>query len=533
MGRKKDFSTATSSNPNKRLRSKISPPTNINQNIIYFEDGATNTKKFDFTPFFGKGYDSIVESCRKSIIMLNEHCSATNGGTRSPASLATYCNALESAFFPFCEETSKLKNLELDTESIDKNLINLYIKHISRKGASYSTQKNIYTHTKSTLIQLVKQGKIPKDTFPYNPYPRSNKSKKGETAYSKKENSQLLYALKTEIKKIKESPGLILSNDLAYCALGIAVRTGINTTPAIELPIDCLIPHPLLPERNLLVTSKRRSRKITPQPQGATKSNNPSPVTADVEEIINCVKTRNDEIRRLSKWPNRLFVTQNGLKKNSIHPVKLDTNKLTHALTVLVKKYSLTSDNGEPLRINFMKIRKTFTNKIWEISGGDPFITAALAGNTPSVLNDSYLEPPPDAEKKWALMGEIRNRELSKTQAIIATDKTPIASCADPINGHRAPKNGTYCVDFIKCFQCRSFVITTDDLYRLFSFYWLLIRERGRINTKKWKSLYRKIIDIIDNQISPKFDIKTVTAMKTKSKDEPHPFWKDPTVLEI
>ena len=39
-------------------------------------------------------------------------------------------------------------------------------------------------------------------------------------------------------------------------------------------------------------------------------------------------------------------------------------------------------------------------------------------------------------------------------------------------------------MEFLNCFRCSSFVVTADDLHRLLSFYWLLVRERGRIGAK-------------------------------------------------
>ncbi|HEP9852780.1 TPA: hypothetical protein VDW31_006079, partial [Pseudomonas aeruginosa] len=157
----------------------------------------------------------------------------------------------------------------------------------------------------------------------------------------------------------------------------------------------------------------------------------------------------------------------------------------------------------------------------------------------PKVLLDSYLEAPADAEKNWALMGEVRNKELLENDhadlGIIPVKEvnTAVARCKDTVNGHRAPKNGSHCVEFLNCFRCSSFVVTADDLHRLLSFYWLLVRERGRIGAKNWVRLYRHIIKIIDEKILPKFDKSTVVAAREKARQNPHPFWKDPEILGL
>ena len=74
-------------------------------------------------------------------------------------------------------------------------------------------------------------------------------------------------------------------------------------------------------------------------------------------------------------------------------------------------------------------------------------------------------------------------------------------------------------------------VITGEDLWRLFSFYWLLINERSLIPSKQWASLYSTVIDIIDNSISKNFPSKIVERERARAKTYPHPFWLDRSFL--
>jgi hypothetical protein len=123
---------------------------------------------------------------------------------------------------------------------------------------------------------------------------------------------------------------------------------------------------------------------------------------------------------------------------------------------------------------------------------------------------------------------ELLDGVLGKT-----ADNTPVGKCRDPLNGDRSPKNGEPCTDFLNCFRCRSCVITGDDLYRLFSFYWLIIKERNEIGVRSWGKVYAHIIRIIDRQIAPKFPPGQVEAAKAKAKDSPHPFWRSRELLEV
>src|SRR5690606_19958787 len=118
-------------------------------------------------------------------------------------------------------------------------------------------------------------------------------------------------------------------------------------------------------------------------------------VMPDVRSIIEIVSERNRSIRESSKWPYRLFIRERPLKnaeKRTAAP--LTTNTINRALEALVEKHGLVSDDGGKLKLNVSRLRKTFVNKVWELSGNDPFITAMLAGNTPKTLDESYLEAP-------------------------------------------------------------------------------------------------------------------------------------------
>ncbi|NDY74785.1 hypothetical protein G3N28_22800, partial [Desulfobacter hydrogenophilus] len=50
----------------------------------------------------------------------------------------------------------------------------------------------------------------------------------------------------------------LASAALVVYLLALAVRTGANTTPLLEMKRDCLKPHPFMPNMMLLETFKRR-----------------------------------------------------------------------------------------------------------------------------------------------------------------------------------------------------------------------------------------------------------------------------------
>ncbi|MCR4509207.1 hypothetical protein NUV66_07805 [Pseudomonas sp. 32.2.56] len=551
---RKDFSSAAAlvvegSLTGQTIKERFSKPTNYSplSYVIHFPESPSTVRKINFERCYGAGCDEVAYYCQQVIEMLLESALATRGKTKSVASIITYAKNISKSFLRYCSFMSVAMGGEIGLRHIDRKFVMSFIRYLETSGAGYTTQKNVYTCCKSVLRELVSFGLLSSDIFPPNPYPHSNRRKSGESGFSKKEFTQVVNALKKEVIAVKGASGSILAEELAFCAVAIVARTGLNLTPLIELSMGCLLPHPLRHDRSILVSYKRRAHKINYQSlSGGTESaaddevDTLSVVMPDIASIINMVAERNSVIRSRSTWSNRLFVRERPLRGfEERMPAPLTINTINRALETLVARHGLISDNGEKLIVNVSRLRKTFANKIWELSGNDPFVTAMLAGNTQKVLMDSYLEAPADAEKNWALMGEVRNKELLESDngsfsgIPVKELNTAVARCKDTVNGHRAPKNGSHCTEFLNCFRCSSFVVTADDLYRLLSFYWLLVRERGRIGAKNWVKLYRHIIKIIDEKILPQFDTAFVAAARARAKQDPHPFWKDPGILEL
>jgi hypothetical protein len=92
-------------------------------------------------------------------------------------------------------------------------------------------------------------------------------------------------------------------------------------------------------------------------------------------------------------------------------------------------------------------------------------------------------------------------------------------------------------MNFLDCLRCRNYVVTADDLYRLFSFYFRLYAERRRMSIRKWEKSYRHIIRIIDRDVIAAglqrkvFKRNEVDEARTRAEVDPHPFWKNTTIF--
>jgi len=170
------------------------------------------------------------------------------------------------------------------------------------------------------------------------------------------------------------------------------------------------------------------------------------------------------------------------------------------------------------------------------LSGGDPFAVARVLGNDVRVTDDHYLDVTPELERNWKFMGESLVMDLrGSAGSLPKTENTPVGKCKDPLGAkHSAPMNAKPCIDFLSCFGCRNYVITDDerDLYRLFSFYWFLIRERESLGASRWSKVYGWIVRVIDAQVTIQFDKDLIARVRERARLQPHPYWRTPEVLD-
>ncbi len=81
-------------------------------------------------------------------------------------------------------------------------------------------------------------------------------------------------------------------------------------------------------------------------------------------------------------------------------------------------------------------------------------------------------------------------------------------------------------------------MVTGDDLYRLFSFFWRIFQERNRMDKRKWEKHYRHIARLIDRDVievgitKKKFRQTEVDAARERARTDPHPYWKTQGIFE-
>ncbi|WP_221893394.1 hypothetical protein [Pusillimonas minor] len=147
---------------------------------------------------------------------------------------------------------------------LTKRHLERYVSWLKLKYPNGSTAKNYYTSFKSLVIVLADYGFVETatdDLLPPNPFPNNAQNTKDADPLTMGEMQRLLGALKSDLVAIHK--GTFLGNGaeaMAVMLLITAARSGINTTPLLEMTRDALKPHPFVPNLRLITTIKRRGK---------------------------------------------------------------------------------------------------------------------------------------------------------------------------------------------------------------------------------------------------------------------------------
>lgn len=516
---------------------EVMPPTNTR---VKFGRSASHARSFEFAKWYDAGIDSITYACQRQI----ERFLVGQEGEVTGSTIASYCINGLRPFLDYCELRATAFGRDMTLADINRDLIDGYLAHLASSNMASTTQKSRYQHIKPVLLALGKRGLIPlvnagdAATFPRNPFPNNNRKFKGETALSKSERQAFSLALRQAIQPLWADEVAVTSELLAYALLIVALHTGRNTSPLLEMSRDCLRQHPkdnieflVLWKRRGYSTSKVALRTKT----GAERLLESTPsVGTNVVDLIHRVMALSAPLDADAPHDlkGRLWLYRSRSVKTLGQVTALAGGVLAIAINLLVAEYGLTDSNGEPLRINISRLRKTFANRIFELTDGDLATTAAALGNTPQVAGQSYLAPNQNSRRNWQFMGEVLVQELLTRNIGETYRDTPMGHCVDLENGQYAPKReGATCMNFMNCLRCKHYAVTAEDLYKLFSFYFRVLAERSRMEKRSWAREYAHIPRLIDHYIVAEglrrgiFKASAVESSRERARNQPHPFW--------
>lgn len=493
------------------------PPNPQNHNII------------DLRPWLGHGFDDWVWAAA-TVLKARLH-----SGHYSVASIVSFASNGMKIFLPYLvgNQGGIAPSRPSDMTATD---VARYIAWLRLKYPNGSTAKNYYSAFKSVLVGLMDYGFIDQShdvLLPANPFPMNGATTRGENPLSQSEMERLAAALKLDLIAIHHGRFRGLNSEaIVVLMLIIGMRSGINTTPLLEMKRDCLGPHPFMPNLMLLRTFKRRGKgaQLTSLRQTHihdAAASIPMDGVAVLKKVLemtqNLVAEAPDGIKD-RVWLYRS--SRRGDRKGQI--LCLNTGSVYEKTKSIVRRHRLFADDGSALRVTLGRLRKTMENRLWKLSDGDLLAVSAVMGHSPQVADNHYLRLDERTKAEGAkfigeaLPGKLRGHGLVPT---------PTGSCKDSLQGALAPKDGsTHCAEFTHCLGCPSYAIvgTVKDLHRLFSFRRFLMSEVDYFSSgewNEWRLHHQDLIAKIEQMAFDNFYPEMVEQAKALAEKNPHPFW--------
>ncbi len=503
----------------------------------------------DLEEWIGKGIDEWVWACLDAF----EHLLRAG---RQTTTVNGYYLATKR-FFQFITE-GRSKPLVARPADLAPLHVTQFIAWLQRdevnRQQSTETTRNYYKSTKATLVALMDIGEIDADPsrfFPGVPLPHKNNSGPRFEPYSAAEQQRIADALKADLIDLHHGRlRLIGSEVMTTYFLIVAMRSGCNTTPLLELERDGLKPG-LLPGSSFLRLAKHRGGKVV-QSMIATSTRRrdiPTRIPADAVAVLTKALDETREMAKLAppQLRNRVWLFRS-MARRQIGEIKcLSSETLVTTIRNLTNRRDLRDDQGRPMNISPQRLRESLGKRAWRLSNGDPLAVAAVLSNTPQVADSHYLRIDEQLLRDGAMYIEkelgSQLRGARKTIKVVAASAesndtaTPAGRCLDSLHGSLAPKDGTHhCDQFVLCLTCPSFAIAGElaDLWRLFSFQRFAIDELDYLKSGRASldgrihglvALYEVAIPFIDRFCDKSFPGRIVAMARRKMESGLHPFW--------
>ena len=499
----------------------------------------TGRRNIDLAPWLGRGIDEWVWPCVSALQSL------LRGGGVQAATVVSYGKNGLPAFFEFLT-ASRVEPLAARPCDLVAPHLTQFVSWLKQRHPHGATAKSIYGQAKAVLVCLIDRGHLRADSkslFLQNPFPGSNRSMRGALPLSNEEMQRLAAALKADIADIHHGRLVLpMSQTLTGFMLIIAMRSGMNTTPLLELGRDCLRPHPL-PNMRVLESRKHRGRNTQLKTLRFSRTNaERATLPLDGVAVLNRVLEMTQPL--VAEAPAalraRLWLYRSGQPPDRGQVTCLSDRAIQVGMAAMIRRRQVLGDDGAALRLNLSRLRKTMSQRLWRLSGGDLFVVADVMGHSPQVADQNYLR----LDERMKAQGAVFVGEALpvKLRGSVSGDKgipipenqlkqTPTGGCKDTLYGDKAPKDGSnHCEQFTHCLGCPSYAIvgTVKDLHRLFSFQIFLRAEAAYYTSdewSEWRDHRHRLIDLIDRFTLEHFGEKLVTEAKALVDRAPHRFW--------
>lgn len=524
MARAKDYKAKASG-----IATDLAADLDATDAMVALSPNPRNQNLIDLRPWLGRGFDDWVWAVTK-VLKARLH-----SGHYSVATIVSFASNGIKVFLPYLTD-NHVGGMPLRPSDMGPADVARYIAWLRLKYSNGSTAKNYYSAFKSVVVGLMDYGFIDQpyeELLPANPFPMNGSVTRGETPLSQTEMQRLATALKADLVAIHHGRFAGLESEaIVALMLIVGMRSGINTTPLLEMKRDCLEPHPFMPNLMLVRTFKRRGkgaqstslRQTHIHDLAATVPMDGVAVLKKALDLTDVLVPDAPEAIKDRVWLYRS--SQRGKDRGKTLCLKMGSvSELTKAI---VQRHGLMADDDSSLRVTLGRLRKTMENRLWKLSDGDLLAVSAVMGHSPQVADNHYLRLDERTKAEGAkFIGEALPAKLRGQDLV----PTPTGSCKDSLQGALAPKDGsTHCAEFTHCLGCPSYAIvgTVKDLHRLFSFQRFLMSEMdyyAAVEWHEWQGHHQDLIAQIDQIAFDNFFPEMVEQAKVLAENEPHPFW--------
>lgn len=252
MARVKDYKAKASG-----IETEMAADLGANDAMVALPPNPRNQNLIDLRPWLGRGFDDWIWA---AITVLKARL---HSGNYSVATIVSFASNGIKVFMQYLIENDK-GTMPIRPSNMGPADVARYIAWLRLKYPNGSTAKNYYSAFKSVLVGLMDYGVIDQQhetLLPANPFPKNGTVTQGETSLSQAEMQKLATALKADLIAIHHGRFTGLESEATVALmLIVGMRSGINTTPLLEMKRDCLGPHPFMPNLMLVRTFKRRGR---------------------------------------------------------------------------------------------------------------------------------------------------------------------------------------------------------------------------------------------------------------------------------
>lgn len=493
----------------------------------------SNIRRIDLSRWLDRGVDAWLCAFAGTLRYLLQR------GDRQTATIVNYAYSGVPKFLEFL--TSRhLANVPATPADLQPQHLQRFVAWVKLQYPERSTAKSVYSGLRAVLLAMIGRGLIEADRahlFPPRPFPDAAAAKKGAAPLSIPEKERLAGALRHDLVALHHDRfESSQSEAMTVYLLAVALRTGGNTTPLIEMTVDSLKPH-LVPNMMRIDLIKHRSASTQVHALRRMESSSESlTVPMDGVAILNKVIALTTPLRTQAApaLSTRVWLYRIAGPKGKGQITALTSSLLFRNIRQWVKRHRLLGDDGNPLELTLGRLRKSKAHELWQRSDGDLIAVANLMGNRPQVADRHYLSMTDDIRAEGAsFIGEILTDTLRGSGPVHApAESTPVGRCKDPLHGDKAPGDGRrLCDQFVHCLGCRSYAIVGNlpDLHRLFSFKGFLKAESSYYplapEYEVWRQHRQRLIALIDSFTEEHFSPELVNQAKALAENEPHRFW--------